>query len=412
VTYLPPAAFTVPAAGGGRFTELSVAEWDARADASARRELYQSLGGWDWNVARGAYRRCQAWWSQKQYLAQLTDALGTAAATRERRGMVSVARCRAVAEILASSADHRTGRNAMPGIDTLVERTGFCERSIQYAIGALERLGYLHRVSEGRNWLSKTERLQLWCRRSRARAHRAIWALTAPITAAVFIPEIVPTRPRHAGAVDNPNPANPGSCTLPYTGKENHSSCGLCFSIPSENPSTQACGHSPKHGLTADKTEGAAPPHQPSTRRRRSPWSPELIDLVTDLQRALPGLLGHERASRLAGTLSRFHKAGWDALSLETVIRDACARKGRTLTGHRPTRPYAWLATVLRPINHQDHPQLLAAVDRMYDRLYNDTFCPHDVERGAQPTAAGIMPCPLCRHGDTGPSNPRAECRQ
>jgi hypothetical protein len=80
------------------------------------------------------------------------------------------------------------------------------------------------------------------------------------------------------------------------------------------------------------------------------------------------------------------------------LIRDSCTRKGRSLTGHRPTRAYAWLATVLRPINQHNHPQLLAAVDRLYNRLYADTFCPHDVQRGDQPTAAGIMPCPLCRH--------------
>jgi hypothetical protein len=141
-----------------RFAELSMADWDARADASARLDLYQSLGGWDWNVPLGVYRRCRAWWSRTRYLAEVTDALVSAAGTRQRAGLVSVACCRAVAAVLASSADHRTGRNAMPGVDAIIEGAGFCQRSVQYAIGVLERLGYLFRVGQGRNWLSKAER--------------------------------------------------------------------------------------------------------------------------------------------------------------------------------------------------------------------------------------------------------------
>jgi hypothetical protein len=390
------AALNLGTNGRSRFAELSMAECDARADASARGDLYRTLGGWGWNVAPGLYRRCQAWWSRTRYLTHVTDALHGEAATRQRAGLVSVACCQAVAEVIAGSADHRTGRNAMPGIDSLIERTGFCERSVQYAIRVLERLGYLNRVGQGRNRLTKAEREEFWRRKSRARQFRAIWALITPATD--HAPS--PSRPGTGRSVDNPTPPQAPdfrTCTLPRKGKEENSSYGLRVVFISQNPSGCVCGGTKHTGLTAEKPKCAATPHESPKKRRRSPWSADLVGLVIDLQRALPGLLGAERPARLAGTLSRFYKHGWDALSLEAVLRESCATKGRSLTSHAPTRPYAWLATVLRPIDHRDHPQLLAAVDRMIDRLYAEQFCPHDIQHGDQPSAAGIIPCPLCR---------------
>jgi hypothetical protein len=366
----------------GELVEVPVEELDRLADASARAELaglHQLQGGWAWNLPPGTYSACPAWWGRRRYLAEVEAVLASTAGDEARRKLVSIGCCQAVAAALADSADWRTGRNAMPGVDQLVEVTGWCRRSVQYAIDALERLGCARRVAQGRNWLSRTERLQLWARGSQARSFRAVWALTM----------------QPVGAVDNPKPPRFRTCTLPRRVEVSSSSWPFAFGSSSENTSTCDCGRCRTTGLPATPREEAAPPPA-STKHRRGRWDDELIQLAIDLQRALPGQLAGERPARLAGSLSRFYRHGWSALGVESEIRQLYQRKQRPLPHTRPDRPFAWLAAVLRQLDPEENPALLEAVGRQ--TASHDAPCSHGVNAGERiQYKTGLMACPLCR---------------
>ncbi|MCW2539644.1 MAG: hypothetical protein JWN95_1369 [Frankiales bacterium] len=269
----------------------------------------------------------------------------------------------------------------MPGVDQLVKITGWCRRSVQYALDALEQLGCARRVAQGRNWLSRTERLQLWARGSQARSYRAIWALTERVR-----------------VVDKPRPQPSATCTLPTGLVDSSSSSSLDVGSTSESTSKYDCGRSRSVGLPAQRQEEAAPPPASTTARRRGQWEDGLIQVVVDLQRALPAQLRGERPGRLAGSLNRFYRHGWTALGLEAEIRELYTRKQRPLPYRRPERPFAWLAAVLRELDPEENPDLYGPVDRHNTAISSETPCQHGVDGGEQVQyKTGRMRCPLCR---------------
>ena len=280
----------------------------------------------------------------------------------------------------------------MPGIDQVVRAVGRCERSVQYAVSVLEQLGCIRRLAQGRDWLSRAERLELWRRGSRARAYRAIWAMTPPM----------PIVDNHPAAYTR----NPGTCTLPtrvlrtsssYVPTElNSSFCSSSFDSNS-NLSNQTCAQPAMHSQEQPKEEAAPPPRQPKKARRA--WDDDLVAFAVDLQRALPGQLAGERPSRLAGTLTRFHRAHWTAVDLASEVAELYRRRGYKLPFRRPRRPYAWLAAVLRDIDPHDNPAVWRDAYRAHLEMRRRApDCPHGLAGGDLDRPGGTGPeCALCR---------------
>ena len=201
------------------------------------------------------------------------------------------------------------------------------------------RLGCLVRLSQGRNWLTRSERMQHWRRGSSARAFRAIWALTPP-------------RP-----VDNSNAPKSRTCTLPNgylrTLERNVDTQSLIafrsgFSDSSKNSWHNVCGKQAAfQPPSSQPKEEAAPP--PRRQRARRCWDDALIGLAMDLKRALPGQprwrTGRQTRRHphplLQSRLERAGPRGRDHRAVQPPRSPATQRSAGTavrLARHRPAR--------------------------------------------------------------------------
>lgn len=301
-----------------------------------------------------SYARVAAWSSRDRWLAAVDAALLTLDADAARRKLVSREAVRALARHIAASADAGTGRDAMPGNDALVAASGYTRRTVQMAVDALEALGLLVKLREGKDRLARSERLELWARGSRARAFRAVYACTLPASAVI---RYLPRSPAVRRPTARRGPAARGKADL-------------------------------------------APLGAPMKGRRRSPgYGPRVDDLALGLIERVPALR-RTGLGRVRPALTRFARAGWEPRDLVAEI-DALHRRLGWTAQRSPDMPAVWLAGVLRRIDHRDNPALLRAAESWsrarQGELDAAPRCPHGVNGGSQANGSGAIRCPLCR---------------
>jgi hypothetical protein len=331
-----------------------------------------------------------AWWGADDWLQDVEDAL-TPEVCREFS--VAPDTALAVARAHAAHADHRTGRGCRPTNERLVELARVSLSTVQRARRALEALGMVRRLVEGRSIMTRSERLEAWRRGSSHRMVAAEFALCS--------------RPRRAPKVRAPKVgegANDlGAGPLPVDGDtppgaKRVSSFSHLRSTHLRRQ-TEKNDEAPLRGTAPKGIDRRAAKVDPRTRR-----------LAEAVQRRT-GWLADVSARRITPTLSRFAQAGWTPRDVELAVRDALAARGWRVPTRWKTSPAAYLATLLRPLDPEDRPSVLedayaaaaaaaAAEKRATQRRWHaamKTTCAHGVPAGDVPhPLRGDLACREC----------------
>jgi AraC-like DNA-binding protein len=284
---------------------------------------------------------------------------------------------RRIARFLADAADHRTGRNARPTIDSLAELAGCSERTVQRALKLLEALGVVVRVSEGRSILSRSERLQAWRNGSSHRRIAAEFALIVPLALARVVHRAGP-RP-----VERVTP--PG-----YSEGELVKSPDLRF-----------------FGQPKDRRRSRASPGAHSKRRPPgvTPAGLRASRLATGVQQRI-GWLSAVSPRRLTA-LHRFAAQGWTPRDVHRALDEVLRARGWSVPD-KIEQPAAYLAALLRGVDPGDRPGALEEAMQAEERqrrewLWATRFgtaeCAHGQAAGDLPHPIdGHVVCPFCRH--------------
>jgi hypothetical protein len=265
-------------------------------------------------------------------------------------------------------------------------------------------LGWLVVIRTGKNWLTASERQELWLSGSKARQRRPVYACTYPARR---------QRPRrHVTPVDNHRTVGAGpapTCALPTT----RSVCGLP-SVPLGK------------NFTPDRASRTAPPGRtPTQTMQQKPAyraDPRVVRLAKDLRARIPWL-AHVPHQRIMPPLHRYAVAGWAARDVHTHLDRLVAARGwsvpgrpaaterdytgrvRTSPATRLRSPWGYLAFLLRhldpgdlPLEHA-HKEYERAIQDYQRHLLHGAPCPHGQPGGDIPSPTkAVVACVECRH--------------
>jgi hypothetical protein len=324
-----------------------------------------------------------AWWGAEDWLQEVEDAL-TPEVCREFS--VASDTALAVARAHAAHADYRTGRGCRPTNARLVELARVSLSTVQRARRALEALGLVRRLVEGRSIMTRSERLEAWRRGSSHRQVAAEFALCS--------------RPRRAPKMSTPKVregANDlGAGPLPVDGD-----------TPPGAKRVSSFSHLRSTHLRrrTEKNEEAAPRLAPTSKSGTGGGlHPGTGRLVQDVLRRVWWLRGVSPA-RITPTLSRFARGGWTVRDVELAVRDVLTRRSWKVPAKLKT-PAAYLADLLRELDPADRPtaaeelarQLERAEDAYRLQLATGAPCRHGRPAGDVPSPTRrLLACPECR---------------
>jgi len=329
----------------------------------------------------GITSRLPAWWSAEDWTSEVKTTL------RRHRDLcrahhVEADTVLAVARGMAGYADHRTGRDCRPTNERLIADVQVSLSTVQRARRVLKTLGFVVELVAGRSVLTREERIAAWRRGSAHRALAAEFALCGRRDRPRRLSRGRRHPQLHRPAVERDTP--PRSLV-------ERTDSHLSRTHPQTKNETRMAASRP----------AATTPGMVVGRRRSDPRARRLADGVLRRMTWLRGV----SARRLTPLLTRFALAGWTVRDVEVGVRDALAAMGWKVPS-RLDQPAAYLARVLRDVDHEDRPGALdaemAAVEaaqRRYERqLLTGTPCQHGQPAGDVPRPhSGHLACPLCR---------------
>jgi hypothetical protein len=239
----------------------------------------------------------------------------------------------------AQHADDDTGRGCTPTVEHIQTLAGCSERTVQRARAAARELRVGVEVFRGRH-LTLDERIEAYEAGQTHRGWTSVYALGCPLWLA-----------RHLGL--------PLAAAYPQLmGGAGDGSVDR--GTPPVGRSTSPFEHSVKNYSSAKNAEQRAPRaasrRRPGQKRRVARFNLAAMALAVALQARIRTLAG-VHPGRLAPALCRFALAPepWSAAELHTVLEQVLRIRGWTWLS-TPQHPAAYLARLLREIDHIDQP--------------------------------------------------------
>ncbi|NKR30132.1 replication protein [Rhodococcus hoagii] len=299
--------------------------WMGGADAACRKTCSGTL-----DVGDGAYAGIPLWRGEQDWVERVVPAAYKRLYQQVRwrlDGSITLDKILAVAAVMASAADYRTGRSSRLSNGAIVSRiqatgTRIGRRTVQRARKALRLLGVATEVTRGRQ-RSYAERMASWSRGDRSRGWTSEYALHPSVHPAMR--PVDKTRDDQGNYL--PLAPHPVGALFDYQGE-----------ILRRTYRRKTCGE-----------RGAPRPSKDNRGGRASSGSPTERDVLASRWLAdprTPAWASRHRHGLWSQVLSPAAEHGWTASDLNDLLDGWSARAG---SEPRPKVPAAWMRWLLRP---------------------------------------------------------------
>jgi hypothetical protein len=287
----------------------------------------------------GAYSKAPAWSTRRHWLnAVLPTAISRGRGVLRKHHIAPVTFARIMA-LHAQHADDATGRDCRSAVNHILDMAKCSERTVQRARAAARELGIGIEVFRGRH-LTLDERMACYDVGDGKRGWTSVYALGCPRSLArhVWLPY-----PRAYPQVNGNVVDHAVDDGTPPVGRSTRRFKQLNTSLSSAKSAEQGAPRRPRTNHPSPR----------SPRCRRARWNPAALALAMGLQQRVRALRD-VHPGRLAPSLSRFALVDplpWTVEEVHDAIERVLARQGWTWI-RRPQHPAAYLARILREIDH------------------------------------------------------------
>ena len=243
----------------------------------------------------------------------------------------------------AQHADDDTGRGCTPTVEHIQALAQCSERTVQRARAAARELAVGVEVFRGRH-LTLDERMEAYEAGLNHRGWTSVYALGCPLWLARRLG--LPVRAVYPQLSGTPVDSSVDRGTPPV----GRSTSRYVLQLRTLTSALRAEQRAPRAASTT------RPPPRGPRKTRSGRFNPDAVALAVALQQRIPTFAG-VHPGRLAPTLTRFVTAAtpWTAAEVHEVLELVVRMKGWTWLSN-PQHPAAYLARLLREVEHQQPP--------------------------------------------------------